>query len=746
MNDVKRIKKVKITKSRNTKKTILGLSFSFLGLQNINFWGSYSLQQTLKTSPIPSIKITKNDQNESIATINVVAQTVGKVSSIFDLMYNGKKVTDFNNVKCEYIGDPELIDKVALDADFGIKWTDQIKVGKYNAKWIVIYKNKKVETPPITFNCLSQTEHKQEVKVPNDKQPAKETAEIYNIVSRDAKFKYSDIFFAKPSSQYNPSLAVASYGLLNCSGNYEGGTVEESDKWIKDLVLDQFKFQNYEQIGYRTPTTSESVGAVIASKEIYLQSEKSTLLCLPIRSFSYNNEWTDNMFVGDGTANDTRTIISTFDSKHYTFANKYKNHAGFCLSAMVVLNFLRQYIEKYNITGKVKIWLAGYSRGGAVANITAALLDRAIHENNLEEYLGKNIKCDISHDDIYAYTMGTPQGACADQYPNPRSTIYNNIYNLINPNDVVTQIPLRQWGFTRYGVDKYMTTKTIDPNYDANKNAWKKQMKNPSLIEKVDNFNILKFNGKPSDEFLNITPQIAWYLLTSGIAEEMPHRKEYASRIQWSLKWVMDEYIMGDKDDINWTEILYAILRGMGVLNLIDNVKITAIATSIIKGSEDIIDDIHSYDNYFSYAKANDLSYVSKQDQAQLIDEYTFYDVYTRGFDQVNMIDTSNNSYLFNNFPKPISEKNDKPYSKQITSCDFDYFGHPYYMEAIIPAGYNIDYKINFNAIHVWCSWDGFAKISTVSSNPDKDGKVIFYEEHGVSVFHSYHSKDGHLD
>ena len=666
MNDTKSIKKLKITKSRNTKKTILGLSFSFLGLQNINFWGSYSLQQTLKISPVPSIKITKNDQNESIPTINVVAETVGKVSSIFDLMYNGKKVTDFNNVKCEYIGDPELANKVALDTDFGIKWTDQIKAGKYDAKWSVIYKNKKVETPPITFNCLSQTEYnQQEIKVvpkdkqptkeTKDKQPAKETAEIYDIVTREEKFKYSDIYFAKPSSQYNPSLAVASYGMLNCSGNYEGGTVKESDKWIKELVLDQFKFQNYEQIGYRTPTTSESVGAVIASKEIYLQSEKSTLLCLPIRSFSYNKEWADNMFVGDGTANDTRTITSTFDSKQYTFANKYKNHAGFCLSAMVVLNFLRQYIEKYNITGKVKIWLAGYSRGGAIANITAALLDRAIHENNLEEYLGKNIKCDISHDDIYAYTMGTPQGAYADQYPNPRSAIYNNIYNLINPNDVVTQIPLKEWGFTRYGVDKYMTTRTIDPNYDANKNAWKKQMKNPGLIEKIDNFNILKINGTPSDEFLNMTPQIAWHILTSGIAEEMPYRTEYSRKIQYSLKWLMDEYIMGDKSEINWWDILYAIFKGIGVLELINNVKVIAMVTSIIKGSKDIIGDIHSYDNYFSYAKANDLSYVSKQDQVQLIDEYTFYEVYTRGFDQVNMIDTSNNSYLFNNFPKPIS-------------------------------------------------------------------------------------------
>lgn len=738
MKTTKTAKEVKIAKQRNTKKRIIGLSLSFFGVQNITCWCSYSLSQAFPILNKHPIEITTNDKNESITTINAAAYTSGKVSNIFDLLYNGEKVTDFNDVKCEYIGDPELANKITLNTDFSITWEDAINAGKYNAKWRITYKDEKIETPQIIFNSLSETNLKgQEAPI------LPEISKIYDISSRGVKFKYSDSFFTSPSSHYSPSLAVASYGLLNCSGNYEGGSITDSDKWIKDLMLDQFKFQNYEQIGYKTETTDTSVGAAIASKEIDLLSGKTTLICLPIRSFSYDHEWTDNMFVGDGTSNDTRTITSTFNSRQYTFANKYNNHAGFCLSAMVVLNFLRQYIEKYNITGNVKVWITGYSRGAAIANVATALLDRAIYENKLEEYLGK-IKCEISHDDIYAYTMATPQGASVDQNPSPRSEIYNNIFNLINPNDIVTQIPLSQWGFTRYGVDKYMTTRTIDPNYEVNKNLWKKQMQNPSKIDKIDNFSIYKVNGDVNtQEFNRITPQVAWHMLASGIAEELPNRKEYANSLQSHLMAIMSKYVWGEK---NWATLIYAIFNGLTFTKLIDNARVDAMVISILRGNYETIDALHSYDNYFSYAKANDLSYVSKQDQVQLFDEYTFYDVYSRAFDQVYMFDNNKNCAIFENCPYPATAIAIQPYTNQISNCVFDYPVYPYYIEAIIPAGYNIDFEIHFNAIHVWASWDGFVKITTVSSNPNKNGKVVFHEEHGVSVFHSYHSGKGHLD
>ena len=48
---------------------------------------------------------------------------------------------------------------------------------------------------------------------------------------------------------------------------------------------------------------------------------------------------------------------------------------------------------------------------------------------------------------MYAYTFATPR-TVRGEYP-----AYANIFNVINPTDYITMLPLPQWGFARYGVD-----------------------------------------------------------------------------------------------------------------------------------------------------------------------------------------------------------------------------------------------------------------------------------------------------
>ncbi|MCL2313112.1 MAG: dockerin type I domain-containing protein, partial [Firmicutes bacterium] len=91
----------------------------------------------------------------------------------------------------------------------------------------------------------------------------------------------------------------------------------------------------------------------------------------------------------------------------------------------------------------IKIWVTGHSRGAAVANLVAANLTK-----NLPDM--KN--------NIFAYTFATPS-VSKMTYSEKRS--YNNIFNILNPEDFITYMPLRRWEYYKYGIDKILPTKSI---------------------------------------------------------------------------------------------------------------------------------------------------------------------------------------------------------------------------------------------------------------------------------------------
>lgn len=74
--------------------------------------------------------------------------------------------------------------------------------------------------------------------------------------------------------------------------------------------------------------------------------------------------------------------------------------------------------------------ITGHSRGAAVANILGARLNDRFGAEN-----------------VFVYTFATPRTVRGDH------PAYGNIFNIINPADVITYVPLPQWGFERYGVD-----------------------------------------------------------------------------------------------------------------------------------------------------------------------------------------------------------------------------------------------------------------------------------------------------
>ena len=86
--------------------------------------------------------------------------------------------------------------------------------------------------------------------------------------------------------------------------------------------------------------------------------------------------------------------------------------------------------------------VTGHSRGAAVANI-----------------LGARLTDEYGEDNVFAYTFATPRTVRGEY------EVYDNIFNIINPADLVTYLPFPQWGFERYGTD--ITLPVDDPALEA---------------------------------------------------------------------------------------------------------------------------------------------------------------------------------------------------------------------------------------------------------------------------------------
>ncbi|MCR5332108.1 MAG: lipase family protein [Lachnospiraceae bacterium] len=78
------------------------------------------------------------------------------------------------------------------------------------------------------------------------------------------------------------------------------------------------------------------------------------------------------------------------------------------------------------------ILVCGHSRGAACANLLGMTLDDLRSKEN-----------------VYVYTFATPATIRSDYDPES----YSNIFNLINPADMVTHLPLAGWGYKRIGND-----------------------------------------------------------------------------------------------------------------------------------------------------------------------------------------------------------------------------------------------------------------------------------------------------
>lgn len=244
----------------------------------------------------------------------------------------------------------------------------------------------------------------------------------------------SDPLFADSEYSYNHNLAKESLRLavsaysanvseLNWGEDKSIGREDNVKSFLGGRGYGNMEFHNYD-------ISLNDFSSKVAFSLSYKPYDRNTsIVAIVIRGGNYGLEWSDNFNLGN-----SETLY----------------HRGFYEATLGVKLAADNYIKKYCSNKKIKLWITGYSRGGAVANILASMYNE-----------GKStFPCSI-----YAYTFASPKTTIVSQ-TKAHDTIHKNIFNILSPNDPIYNIPPQKWGFGRFGICVVFPDKN-DLSYDG---------------------------------------------------------------------------------------------------------------------------------------------------------------------------------------------------------------------------------------------------------------------------------------
>lgn len=240
-----------------------------------------------------------------------------------------------------------------------------------------------------------------------------------------AKFYFDTDYFGQSAAVYNPSLATMSlcFAVSSFGTNYSNkNQYVNAESLLKD---NDFRYIEANS-DFKSEPGLDTMGVIIGMRDVKTEDEEYTLIALSVRGGNYFSEWGGNFKLGpDG------------------------NHAGFTAAKTIALNFLNDYVTRHksSIKGKVKLWMAGYSRGGATVNLLAGDL-------STRNKIGSQNEVDIARNNIFAYCFEPPRGLNSSVVSAEKARQFTNIHNIVNPNDFVPMVAMKEWGFIRYGTDE----------------------------------------------------------------------------------------------------------------------------------------------------------------------------------------------------------------------------------------------------------------------------------------------------
>lgn len=319
-------------------------------------------------------------------------------------------------------------------------------------------------------------------------------------------YDYDDGWFSGDSYEYNHKLALLALNISMASFN--SFNKDDRSENIRAMLENcGFKTKSY---GYGTEGY-DTAAVEMARKTVTKNGESCTVVIAAIRSGNYGMEWGGNMRIGSG-----------------------ENHLGFDIAKETVLNYINDYFTDEKISGRVKLLIPGYSRGGSIANLVGAELDDGSYRDSLKR--ADNIKnISLAKNDIYVYTFEAPQ--CTKK-SGADGKIYGNIINIMNPNDYVPKFVMKDWGFGRYGVEYYLPSAENCSNYSSYYENVCKTF--DTLMEDTDKKSDSNFYSEEDSRSVGAMFDSLMSKLADSVFKDQQH---YAENFEDGLVFIAGQYI-----------------------------------------------------------------------------------------------------------------------------------------------------------------------------------------------------------
>lgn len=356
----------------------------------------------LEVTPEVEAEVTPEKETEAVPEVEVEEENKEE---------NKEEITENTDEESENDSEDELDEEINLDTkdeantEAGAKLKDNIPAAK-TYKGVMYYP----ATDGSTINCNIDfvLDYKALIDGSN-KTYSKDLAKLSILYSSDI---YEDLYIKFTSGTTGGSDTATNLG---------------KKLGLKDVKSFKISASNY------SVDKDDITEFFVGHKNIIYKGVVREVIIVAVRGTNDTNaEWSSNFDVGA----DTKEYYNAMGKSHPDWKNK-ANHKGFDVAANRVYDKLTAYINQYvDSDAQTSILLTGHSRGAAIANILGQMFT------------------DNTSFKTYAYTFAAPNTTTAKN-----AATYKNIFNIVNKDDIIPFLPLKEWGFTNYGVTKSISVR-----------------------------------------------------------------------------------------------------------------------------------------------------------------------------------------------------------------------------------------------------------------------------------------------